>query len=138
MQRTSRRRKIPTTVDATTETLHQDSPRTLRTGQWTNDVIDIYNTLLDHREEAAIRAASVTYRPTWCYRCAFWHLATQLFPYDPTQKNTYNYENLRQWSRHIFHGNLFALNSLVMPINLDNGHWICVVASFPHGPIAYF
>ena len=83
-------------------------------------------------------ATAATYAPTWCYRCAFWPLATQWFHRDPDKRNLYDHSLVKQWSQRVLHGALHKLRALVIPINISNQHWACTVTRFQEHTITFY
>jgi Ulp1 protease family, C-terminal catalytic domain len=117
--------------------MHPNSLKSLQPGQWLNDeVINGYLALLNRREEAILEA-DPSYRPSFCYNCFFWPLVTQRDHLNMAHRNQYCYDGVRGVSRHVFNGNLFALNQLVVPINVNHVHWACAVVSFSDRTIRY-
>ena len=83
------------------------------------------------RKASCSRPILPVYTPGWCFRCAFWPVATQWFYRNPNLRNTYTHAPVKRWSKRILGGNLHRLRTLVIPINLSNQHWVCAVAQFP-------
>jgi len=94
--------------------------RRLRDGEWLNDeVINGYMDLL-FKNVLDRNLPKIHF-----YRTFFF---TQLM--DQKATNTYTYNNVKRWSRHAPDENIFALNKLFIPINIERNHWFCVVVNF--------
>lgn len=42
--------------------------------------------------------------------------------------NVYAYGSVKRWAKKVVGGNVFALNKLVVPVNISNSHWCLCVA----------
>jgi Ulp1 family protease len=42
--------------------------------------------------------------------------------------NVYAYGPVKRWAKNVVGGNVFALNKLVVPVNISSTHWFLCVA----------
>ena len=103
----------------------------------TTKVIDTYLNLLNHHEGRLLQT-NPDHSPSWCFRCAFWPIATQWFHQNPALCNAYDYTLVKRWSKRILGGHLHQLKTLIILINLSNQHWVCATAHFPTRTLALY
>ena len=95
------------------ESLSQNSFNTLKPSVWLNDeVINIYSKLI-------ITELQEKGEKIYCFRSDFMN---QL-----NSEGKFSYEKVKRWSRHVPNGDIFELEKLFIPINIDNMHWILAV-----------
>jgi len=52
--------------------------------------------------------------------------------------DTYSYKYLKRWGKKVAGGNVFALDKLVIPVNITNSHWCLCVAHVKEKRIQYY
>ena len=106
----------------------RESMQRLRPGQWLNDeVIHYFMVMLSKRDEALCKQDPSR------GRCHFFKsfFITKLLNEghaNPKVEGTYDYKNVKRWSKNVPGKDVFKLNKIVFPINQGNAHWISVVA----------
>lgn len=108
---------------------------TLRPAEELSDeVIHAYLSLLIERDTAITRLTpnrrySHSFRPFFM---------TQLLNVGhATRPNTYNYEAVSRYGRRCRPQDIFALNTLFIPVNVNASHWTLIVVNFRHRTIRY-
>jgi Ulp1 family protease len=106
----------------------RESMRRLQPGQWLNDeVIHYFLIMLAKRDEGLAKQDPSR------GRCHFFKsfFITKLLNEghaNPDIEGTYEYRNVKRWSKKVIGKDLFQLNKIFFPINVGGAHWICVVA----------
>jgi Ulp1 family protease len=115
-------------AQADSDVVVRESMRRLQPGQWLNDeVIHYFLIMLAKRDEGLAKQDPSR------SRCHFFKsfFITKLLNEghaDPEVDGTYEYRNVKRWSKKVPGKDLFKLNKIFFPINVGGAHWICVVA----------
>jgi Ulp1 protease family, C-terminal catalytic domain len=108
------------------DTVLRQSMRTLQPGQWLNDeVIHYFLVMLANRDEELCKLDSNRKRSHF-FKSFF--LTKLLNIGNATRDGVYEYSNVKRWSKKVPGKDIFALDKIVFPVNMDNMHWICAVA----------
>ena len=106
------------------DSIQRESMRRLKPGKWLNDeVINYYFVLLRKRDAELMKDAvssGSTKRRSHFFQSFF---MSKLL--DTHDTRTYKYDNVKNWSQSVPGGDIFELNSIFTPINMDNIHWGC-------------
>jgi len=104
------------------DTISVGSIRSLLPGRWLNDeVIHMAMKLIEKNTELSVFENSNHIRVGF-FKSFF---MTQLLG-----PEGYNYNRVRRWSLRYFNGNIFILETLIIPINMGNSHWAILSIRF--------
>ena len=109
------------------DSVKRGSLRRLRPGKWLNDeLMSFYITHLSHRELELCRQDPNR------LRCFFFkaYFFTKLMREARGVTPHYDYDQVSTWTNSVPGANIFHLDRLFIPVNIDNGHWALVVTSF--------
>jgi len=102
---------------------------TLRPGGWLSDeVIHYYFSLLRQRDKE--KCESTGGRRSWFFKSFFF---TKLF-----EEGKYQYKNVKRWSKKVPGKDIFELENIYWPLNLNNVHWCCMKADMRNKVITYY
>ena len=65
------------------------------------------------------------------------HIFNTFFFTKLLQGNTYDYERVQRFSRHVHQGNIFNIDILLIPIHINGNHWALMEINFPNKKIQY-
>ncbi|CAB9527838.1 Sentrin-specific protease 2 [Seminavis robusta] len=107
------------------------SPRafhSLRDGTWLQDeAIHRFLRLLVARD--AFQASLIdAHRPSFVFTSFFMTQLLNMGDLDPTVQGSYSYSNIQRWSRRVPGQDVFALDKLFLPVNVNRSHWMVIVA----------
>lgn len=111
-----------------TDFITRKNMRTLQPGDWLSDeIIHFYLALLAKRDEEFCLEDSTR------KRCHFFKsfFMTKLLNeghQDPNVAGTYEYKNVKRWSKKVPGKDIFALDKVFFPINVGDVHWTCACA----------
>jgi len=95
---------------------------TLKPKRWLSDeVINIFLSILQERNSSNYR---INQSQTNMY------MYTSFFFIELFQNNSYDYNNVRDFSRHIPGGNMFDLKKIIVPIHDGGNHWTLIEINF--------
>ena len=113
-----------------TDPVTRASLQTLRPKTWLNDeVIHYYITTLAKRDDALSNAIPGR------KRC---HFFKSFFMTSLLHDGRYHYDNIRRWSNNVPGQDIFALDKLIVPINISQQHWTCAVIFMQEKRIQYY
>jgi hypothetical protein len=123
----------PELPHVTIQSLH-----TLKPGRWLGDeVINGYLSLLIQREERFRPAQASTTRICHCFSTHFYAMLANLEDRTPSLRG-YNYQRVRNWGRrNAPEADIFRLETLFIPININNCHWASAVIDFQAHTITF-
>jgi sentrin-specific protease 1 len=110
------------------DSVQRGSIKTLKPEQWLNDeVIHYFYGMLAKRDEERCQ-----HDPSR-KRCHFFKsfFITKLLNEgnsNPDLDGKYDYQNVERWSKKVAGRDIFNLETLIFPINIDRMHWLCAVA----------
>ena len=55
-----------------------------------------------------------------------------------TLAGVYEYRNVKRWSKKVPGKDIFALDKIVFPINVNQSHWVCAVAFMQEKRIQFY
>ena len=112
--------------------LKQGDFLTLREGGWVNDeVINFYIQLLKERDTALCSKLDFR-RPSHYFTSLF---ISKLLNLGPKGSGIYEYPGVRAWTKKV---DVFAMDMLFIPINIENSHWTLVVVNVQKCEIHYY
>lgn len=89
----------------------------LRPRAWLNDeVVNFYMAMLQERDAGRCASGNGTRLPS--------HYFSSFFMTKLLEGGKYDYARVRRWTKKV---DVFALNKVFIPINLDNTHWVMAV-----------
>jgi sentrin-specific protease 1 len=103
----------------------RDSLRTLRPGVWLNDELICFylRHCLCKWDEALFNEQKVSKRSHF-FNTHFWQSLHDQYNPDLGVRGKYNYKNIKRWSKKIPGKNIFDLERVFVPINVENQHWV--------------
>jgi len=105
----------------------RDSMQRLRPGQWLNDeVIHYFLIMLAKRDEALSKLDSSRLRCHF-FKSFFMTKILNEGHANADIEGTYEYRNVKRWSKKVPGKDIFKLDKIIFPINQSNAHWICGV-----------
>lgn len=122
-------------IGPTSETMAQvdndivvrESMQRLRPGQWLNDeVIHYFLIMLGKRDEELCAQDSSRLRCHF-FKSFFMTKILNEGHANPNVDGTYEYRNVKRWSKKVPGKDIFNLDKIIFPINQGNAHWICGV-----------
>lgn len=100
----------------------------LRPNTWLNDeVVNFYMCMLQERDQNLCRESNGTRTPS--------HYFNSFFMSKLMENGQYTYGNVKRWSKKF---DVFAMDRIFMPINLNNSHWVMSVAYVQRREIHYY
>jgi len=101
---------------------------TLRPNTWLNDeVVNFYMELLRARDERLFEESNGTRRKS--------HYFNSFFMSKLLEGGVYCYGNVKRWSRKF---DIFSMDRVFIPINLNNTHWVLAVVDITQKEIHYY
>ena len=98
------------------ESVQPSSMKTLKPGVWLNDEIVNFFYLVIAKRTTKKKLQSHCH----CFKSFF--MKTLL-----SEEGGYEYNKVKGWSKKVPDGDIFALDKILLPINVDNSHWISAV-----------
>ncbi|GFH55956.1 hypothetical protein CTEN210_12433 [Chaetoceros tenuissimus] len=116
------------------------SIRTLHAGQWLNDEIILFFMFLILQRDYCFHLRDSTRKRIHFFHT---HFFTKLFntPDTPSKEistTEYNYENVKRWSRGAPQQDIFSLDKLFLPVNVNESHWTLIVVFMQQKVIKYY
>mmetsp|Transcript_368 Transcript_368/g.614 ORF Transcript_368/g.614 Transcript_368/m.614 type:complete len:572 (-) Transcript_368:78-1793(-) len=104
------------------DSVQRQSMHTLRPGEWLNDEVIHYFFMVLAKRDEALSSANTQRRRSHFFMSFF---LTKLFDEGCTNKYTYN--NVKRWSKNVPGKDIFELDKVFIPCNMNMMHWTCVV-----------
>lgn len=105
----------------------RESMHRLQPGQWLNDeVIHYFMVMLAKRDEQLSKADPSRSRSHF-FKSFFITKLLNEGHANPDIEGTYEYRNVKRWSKKVPGKDIFKLDKIIIPINQGNAHWICGV-----------
>ena len=102
----------------------------LRDGSWLSDeVISIYFRLLKCRDVKSVREGKKKLYNHY-FKSFFF---TKLF-----EDGSYKYSGVKRWGKKVANGDVFSLEKILIPVNVNNMHWCLLEVSIPEKRIQYY
>ena len=110
------------------DTVQRQSMQTLQPGQWLNDeVIHHFYLMLSKRDEEMCEKDPSRKRSHF-FKSFFITKLLNEGHSDPNMDGTYEYRNVKRWSKKVPGKDIFNLDKVFFPINQGRMHWLCGVA----------
>ena len=111
---------------------------TLRPGEWLSDeIIHFFLAMLAKRDEELCNEDATRLR-THFFKSFFMTKITNEGHQNPAIEGTYEYRNVKRWSKKVPGKDIFCLDKIVFPINVGGVHWTCAVAFMQDKRIQYY
>jgi len=121
-----------------TDTIQRGSIQTLRPGQWLNDeVVHYFLVMLAKRDEEMCRQNPSRKRSHF-FKSFFFTTLLNEGHANPAINGTYEYRNVKRWSKKVPGKDIFNLDKIVIPVNVGRMHWVCVVAYMQEKRIQFY
>ena len=109
---------------------------TLLPGKWISDeVLHFFLSMLAQRD-AEMVATGQAKRRSHFFKSFF--VTKLLNQGHSTQAGVYEYRNVKRWSKKVPGKDIFALDKIVFPININESHWVCAVAFMQERKIQFY
>ncbi|GAX23363.1 sentrin-specific protease 1 [Fistulifera solaris] len=103
------------------------SMHTLRPGGWlTDEVIHFFYVMLARRDEEMCKQDPQRKRSHF-FKSFFITSLLNEGHANPAKNGTYEYRNVKRWSKKVPGKDIFDLDKIIFPINQNNMHWVCSV-----------
>mmetsp|Transcript_60352 Transcript_60352/g.106070 ORF Transcript_60352/g.106070 Transcript_60352/m.106070 type:complete len:394 (-) Transcript_60352:70-1251(-) len=100
----------------------------LKPGTWLNDeVVNFYMCMLQERDQKLCEASNGQRMPS--------HYFNSFFISKLLENRQYTYSNVKRWSKKF---DVFAMDKIFMPVNLNNSHWVMAVVFVQKKEIHYY
>jgi sentrin-specific protease 1 len=110
-----------------TDIVIRESMQRLQPGEWLNDeVIHYFMVMLAKRDEALCKKNPLRRRSHF-FKSFFITKLLNEGHADPSIDGTYDYRNVKRWSKKVPGKDIFGLDKVVVPINQGGVHWVCAV-----------
>jgi hypothetical protein len=114
-------------AESATDTVQRQSIRTLQPGKWLNDeVIHYFYLMLAKRDEDMFKQDPSRKRSHF-FKSFFLTKLLNEGHSDPAMEGTYEYRNVKRWSKKVPGKDIFKLDKIFFPINQGQMHWLCGV-----------
>lgn len=125
-------------AQAGADTVQRASIQRLRPGQWLNDeVIHFFLTVLSKRDEEMC-AKDKSRKRTHFFKSFFMSKLLNEGHSNPDMNGSYEYRNVKRWSKKVPGKDIFNLNKICFPINQGGMHWVCAVAYMQEKRIQFY
>jgi sentrin-specific protease 1 len=116
--------------------VRRKSMHSLRPAKWLNDeIIHYYYNMLSKRDEEMFQKDS-TCRRSHFFKSFF--MTKLLNEESDTNRGQYEYKNVKRWSKKVPGKNIFKLDKLFVPININRSHWVLAEISMLEKKIEIF
>jgi Ulp1 protease family, C-terminal catalytic domain len=111
-----------------TDVVVRESMHRLRPGQWLNDEIIHYFLIMLAKRDEALSKKDPSRKRSHFFKSFFITKLLNEGHANADIEGTYDYRNIKRWSKKVPGKDIFDLDKIIFPINQGNAHWICVVA----------
>jgi Ulp1 protease family, C-terminal catalytic domain len=108
-----------------TDSVQRSSMQTLRPRTWLNDEIIHYFYLMLANRDAELCGNDPSRKRSHFFKSFFITKLLNEGNANPAIDGTYEYRNVKRWSKNVPGKDIFALDKVVLPINMGGMHWIC-------------
>ena len=110
------------------DTVQRSNMQTLQPCQWLSDeVIHYFLLMLSKRDEEICRQDPGRKRSHF-FKSFFITKLLNEGHSNPEIEGTYEFKNVKRWSKKVPGKDIFNLDKIIFPINQNNMHWLCAVA----------
>ena len=118
-------------------TVFLSSMRTLSDTSWLNDEIISYFFLMLSKRDELLFDKGFRRKRSWF--CGPFFVSKMLPTCKETGRRLYNFENVKRWQSKLCPGgDVFDLDKILVPCNVNGVHWSCMVAFMTEKRIQYF
>lgn len=121
-----------------TDVVVRESMRRLKPGQWLNDEIIHYFLIMLAKRDEALSKKDPSRKRSHFFKSFFITKLLNEGHANADIEGTYDYRNVKRWSKKVPGKDIFDLDKIIFPINQGNAHWICVVAFIPEKRIQMY
>jgi Ulp1 family protease len=111
-----------------TDVVVRESMHRLQPGQWLNDEVIHYFLIMLSKRDEELNKQDPSRGRSHFFKSFFITKLLNEGHANPEIEGTYDYKNVKRWSKKVPGKDIFKLNKIVFPINQGTAHWICVVA----------
>jgi sentrin-specific protease 1 len=106
--------------------------------KWLNDeIISFFLIMLAKRDEELCKQSPSRKRSLF-FNSFFMTKLLNVGHSDPSLDGTYQYKNVKRWSKKAPGKDLFNLDKVIFPINENGMHWVCAVAFMQEKRIQFY
>eukprot|EP00536_Pseudo-nitzschia_multiseries_P008221 jgi/Psemu1/257011/estExt_Genewise1Plus.C_2060009 len=105
------------------DSVQRASMRTLQPGMWLNDEIVHYFYLMLAKRDEELCINDTSRKRSHFFKSFF--ITKLLNEGNSSCDGKYEYRNVKRWSKKVPGKDIFQLDKILFPINMDNMHWIC-------------
>ena len=121
-----------------TNVITRKNMHTLQPGAWLSDeVIHYFLAMLAVRDQELCLEDSDRKRSHF-FKSFFMTKLTNEGHHNPEIAGTYEYRNVKRWSKKVPGKDIFQLDKIIFPINVGEVHWVCAVAFMQEKRIQYY
>lgn len=114
-------------AESATDTVQRQSIRTLQPGQWLNDEVIHYFYLMLAKRDEDMSKHDPSRKRSHFFKSFFITKLLNEGHSDPAMEGTYEYRNVKRWSKKVPGKDIFKLDKIFFPINQGQMHWLCGV-----------
>ena len=121
-----------------TDFVTRKNMHTLQPGAWVSDeIIHFFLAMLAKRDEELCQE-DPTRKRSHFFKSFFMTKLINDGHNDPAIAGTYEYKNVKRWSKKVPGKDIFQLDKIIFPINVGEVHWVCAVAFMQEKRIQYY
>lgn len=111
-----------------TDVVVRESMHRLQPGQWLNDEVIHYFLIMLSKRDEELNMQDPSRGRSHFFKSFFITKLLNEGHANPDIDGTYDFKNVKRWSKKVPGKDIFKLNKIIFPINQGTAHWICVVA----------
>eukprot|EP00546_Thalassionema_frauenfeldii_P021885 CAMPEP_0178905878 /NCGR_PEP_ID=MMETSP0786-20121207/6520_1 /TAXON_ID=186022 /ORGANISM="Thalassionema frauenfeldii, Strain CCMP 1798" /LENGTH=448 /DNA_ID=CAMNT_0020577535 /DNA_START=249 /DNA_END=1595 /DNA_ORIENTATION=+ len=105
----------------------RESMQRLHPGQWLNDEIIHYFLIMLAKRDEELHKIDPSKGRSHFFKSFFMTKLLNEGHADPNLNGTYEYRNVKRWSKKVPGKDIFSLNKVIIPINQGGAHWVCAI-----------
>jgi len=105
----------------------RESMQRLIPGQWLNDEIIHYFLIMLAKRDEELNKVDTSRGRSHFFKSFFMTKLLNEGHANPDVNGTYEYRNVKRWSKKVPGKDIFNLNKVIIPINQGGAHWVCAV-----------
>jgi hypothetical protein len=110
------------------DSVQRASMQTLQPGQWVGDEVISYFLLMLSKRDEELCQKDPSRKRCHFFKSFFFTKLLNEGHANPDMDGTYEYKNVKRWSKKVPGKDIFKLDKVIFPINVQRMHWICAVA----------
>jgi hypothetical protein len=111
-----------------TDSVQRASMQTLQPGQWVGDEVITYFLLMLSKRDEEMSQKDPARKRCHFFKSFFFTKLLNEGHANPDMDGTYEYRNVKRWSKKVPGKDIFKLDKVIFPLNVQRMHWICAVA----------